>query len=196
MSHGRPPAGDGPGATASRETAVAVISAYGAFRLLLVLLAVWTFLEGFALVSGALNALSLGGHDRNAERIIGAQMIVLVPIYGVLVWQRERYRLLIWVPYAAQLAIMLPTGWALLHADTDNALLFAVSAIFFVLLFYLWWHSHPLDFYQPPDDDATDGEEEEDGTAEDEEADGEEDQDESGEEPPDRDERPRRYRRK
>jgi hypothetical protein len=194
MSHERPPAGDGQGAAASRETAVAVISAYGAFRLLLVLLAVWTFLEGFALVSGALNALSLGGHDRNAERIIGAQMIVLVPIYAVLVWQRERYRLLIWVPYAAQLAIILPTGWALLHADTDNALLFAVSAIFFVLLFYLWWHSHPLDFYQPADGDEAAGDDE--GEDEDE---GEEEDEDDGDaegEPQDRGERPRRYRRK
>jgi fatty acid desaturase len=194
MSHGRPPAGDGQGAAASRETAVAVISAYGAFRLLLILLAVWTFLEGFALVSGALNALSLGGHDRNAERIIGAQMIVLVPIYGILVWQRERYRLLIWVPYAAQLAIMLPTGWALLHADTDNALLFAVSAIFFVLLFYLWWHSHPLDFYQQPDDGDGAGEEEDESDEGEEEEDDE--ADEAEEEPHDRGERPRRYRRK
>ena len=194
MSHGRPPAGDGEGAAVSRETAVAVISAYGAFRLLLVLLAVWTFLEGFALVTGALDALSLGGHDRNAERIIGTQMIVLVPIYAILVWQRERYRLLIWVPYAAQLAIILPAGWALLHADTDSALLFAVSAIFFVLLFYLWWHSHPLDFYQPPDE--ADGDDEEEGESDEGEEDDEEESDEDEEEPPERGERPRRYRRK
>jgi hypothetical protein len=195
MNHGRPPAGDGEGAAVSRETAVAVISAYGAFRLLLILLAVWTFLEGFALVTGALDALSLGGHDRDSERIIGTQMIVLVPIYAILVWQRERYRLLIWVPYAAQLAIILPTGWALLHADTDSALLFAVSGIFFVLLFYLWWHSHPLDFYQPSGGDEADGGEEEDDSADEGEEDGEEEE-EGAEEPTDRGDRPRRYRRK
>ena len=53
---------------------IAVISAYGAFRLLLVLLALWSFFEGFALFSG-FNALSLGDANRAAQRIVGLQMI-------------------------------------------------------------------------------------------------------------------------
>jgi hypothetical protein len=179
------PTGDSSGGAVSRDSAVAVISAYGAVRLLMVLLALWTFLEGFALVTGGLDALSLGGHDRTAERIIGAQMIVVVPVYALLAWQRDRYRLLIWVPYGAQLAIILPTGWALLHADGDGALLFVVSVIFFALLFYFWWHSHPLDFFQP-------AEEEDAGTESDEE---EELDDEPDDRHPDPGDRPRRYRR-
>ena len=145
---------------ATRQEAVAVISAYGAFRLLIVLLAIWSFIEGFALFTGSFDALTLGGHDRTAEQVVGAQMIVLVPVYSLLAWRRERYRLLIWVPYGAQLAIILPLAWSLLKGNTDGLLMLIVSLIFFVLLFYFWYHSHPLDFFQPGEEEA---EEEEDG---------------------------------
>jgi hypothetical protein len=176
-----------------RDDAVAVISAYGAFRLLIILLAIWSFLEGFALFTGSFSALTLGGQDRTAERVIGAQMIVLVPVYGLLIWRRDQYRLLIWVPYGAQLAIMLPTAIGLLRGDTDGILLLFVSAFFFVLLFYFWWHSHPLDFFRDevelPGADEDDAEYEEAESDEDEEDEG--DATEGGETPG----RPRRYRR-
>jgi len=137
-----------PAKPAAQPSAVAVISATGAFRLLLVLLAIWTFFEGFALFTGGLSALSLGGQDRTAEQIIGAQMICFVPVYGLVAWQRERYRLLIWVPYGAQLAIVVSVTWGLLfRGDTDGLLLLIVSLTFGALLFYFWWHSHPLDFF-------------------------------------------------
>jgi hypothetical protein len=155
---------------AAQPSGVAVISATGAFRLLLILLAVWTFFEGFALFTGGLSALSLGGHDRMAEQIVGTQMIVFVPVYALLAWQRERYRLLIWVPYGAQLAIILPTSWGLLfHSDPDGVLLLMVSVVFFVMLFYFWWHSHPLDFFagggeEEYDDEGETDEEDDDDT--------------------------------
>lgn len=138
---------------------IAVISAYGAFRLLLVLLALWSFFEGFVLFSG-FNALSLGGADRTTERVIGLQMIGYVPVYGLLAWQRERYRLLVWVPYFAQLAIIVPVGWSVLTGNFDGILLLIVSITFFVLLFYFWWHSHPLDFYTEDDEEYEEDEEE------------------------------------
>ncbi len=162
MSVPTPPDAERP---ASRNDAVAVISAAGAFRVLLVVLAVWTFFEGFALFTGGLDALSLGGRDaRTAEQIIGAQMMVFVPVYALLAWQRERYRLLIWVPYGAQLAIIIPTTWALLFrsSKTDGLLLLVVSASFFALLFYFWWYSHPLDFFSGNDDEEYDEDEDED----------------------------------
>ena len=149
-------------APAPRNDAIAVISAAGAFRVLLVVLAVWTFFEGFALFTGGLSALSLGGNDRTAEQIIGAQMIVVVPVYALLAWQRERYRLLIWIPYGAQLAIIVPTTWGLLfRSDTDGLLLLVVSASFFALLFYFWWYSHPLDFFSGNDEEEYDEDEDE-----------------------------------
>jgi hypothetical protein len=145
-----------------------VINAAGAFRVLLVVLAVWTFFEGFALFTGGLSALSLGGDDRTGEQIIGAQMIVCVPVYALLVWQRERYRLLIWVPYGAQLAIILPTTWGLLfRSDTDGLLLLVVSASFFALLFYFWWYSHPLDFFSGNDEEEYDEDGDEDADEDD-----------------------------
>jgi len=179
-----------------RDDAVAVISAYGAFRLLIILFAIWSFLEGFALFTGSFSALTLGGQDRTAERIIGAQMIVMVPVYGLLVWRRDRYRLLIWVPYGAQVAIILPTAIGLLQGDTDGILMLVIAVIFFVMLFYFWWHSHPLDFYRPEDDLAAD---EEDGGEYEEE--GEEQEEEAGDGGPGgvpgarAPNRPRRYRR-
>lgn len=170
MTHEQQP-GQRAGPATTRQGAVAVISAYGAFRLLIILLAVWSFIEGFALFTGGFDALTFGGNDRTAERVIGAQLIVFVPVYALLAWQRERYRLLIWVPYGAQLAIILPTLWSLLRGDTDGLLLLVVSASFFALLFYFWWHSHPLDFFQPGEEEEgeeargeADGESDEDGS--------------------------------
>lgn len=148
-----------PATPPAQQTTIDVISAAGAFRLLLILLAVWTFFEGFALFTGGLSALSLGG-NRTAEQIVGAQMICFVPAYALLAWQRDRYRLLLWVPYGAQLAIILPVAWGILfRGDHHGLLLLVVSLTFFALLFYFWWHSHPLDFFA----NARDEEEYEDG---------------------------------
>jgi hypothetical protein len=139
-----------------------VISAYGAFRLLLIMLALWSFFEGFALFTG-FGALSLGGNDRTAERVIGLQMIGYVPVYALLAWQRDRYRLLVWVPYFAQLAIIVPVGWAVITGPSGSGLLLLiVSIVFFVMLFYFWWHSHPLDFYAEDVEVYADEDEEED----------------------------------
>lgn len=162
--------------TSARDDAVAVISAYGAFRLLLILMAIWSFFEGFALFFGRGEALTLGGsgeEKRVAEQIIGAHMLILVPVYGLLAWRRDRYRALMWIPYAAQLAMVLPLGISLLRLQNVGVLLFVVSAVFLTLLVYFWWQSQPLEFFQkkdqlepaPPDDaQALLDEEEDDGT--------------------------------
>jgi hypothetical protein len=149
------------------DDAMAVVSAYGAFRLLLGLLAAWSFFAGFALLIGALPL----GDDQLGERVVGAHMIVLSPVYGLLAWRRSAYRLFIWVPYAAQAAIVLPGLWEfVVNQNGDGGVLLIVSIIFLVLLIYLWTSSHPLGFFQPadveddedddevdPDDDATAG---------------------------------------
>jgi hypothetical protein len=131
---------------------VTVVSAYGAFRLLLGLLAVWSFFAGFALLTQALGQLSFGGQEEAAERVIGAHMIMLAPVYGLIAWRRSDYRLLIWIPYAAQLAFIIPLSWELLSdGETDGALLLVVSIIFLALLVYVWTSSRPLAFFQPED---------------------------------------------
>jgi hypothetical protein len=160
---------------------VAVISAYGAFRVLLVMLTLWTYFEGFALLTGGLSALSFGGGDRTAERVVGAQMIVFVPAYAMLAWRRDEYRLMIWMPYAAQLAVIIPTAWALLRGDYLGLLMLVVSLTFFVLLFYFWWHSHPLDYFVQTEEDGDDEIDEGDGEDDGEEGDESDDEEDDGE---------------
>jgi hypothetical protein len=162
-------------AVTTQENAIAVISAYGAFRLLMVLLAVWTFFAGFSLLTQGIGAISIGG-DAGAERVAGAQLIVIAPIYGLIAWRREQYRQLLWLPYAGQLAIIVPVLYDLLaNRDGHGALILIVSLIFFALLVYLWWSSHPLEHF------AGFGEEEEEEWEEEEEP---EEEDEEPEEPP------------
>jgi hypothetical protein len=149
-------------AARSADDAVAVVSAYGTFRVLLVLLAVWSFFAGFSLLTQGLGQLSFGGQDDAAERVVGAHMIVLAPVYGLIAWRRSEYRLLVWIPYTAQLAIILPALWELIsEGETDGALLFIVSIIFLVLLIYVWSSSHPLGFFAP--DEEEEFEEDDDG---------------------------------
>lgn len=145
--------------TAPARTSPAVIEAHSAFRLLLVLVTIWSFIEGFALFTGSIDALSLNA-DRVAERIVGAQMLVLSGAFALLAWRREQFRLLLWLPYAAQIAIIIPIGISIFGGSSDGALLFVVSLIFFVLLFYFWYHSHPLEHFQEAldEDDQEDAE--------------------------------------
>lgn len=136
------------------DDAISVVSAYGAFRLLLVLLAVWSFFAGFSLLTQGLGALSFGGDDDAAERVLGAHMILLAPIYGLIAWRRAEYRYFTWVPYVGQLAVILPSLWELVFGDFDGALLLIISIIFLALLVYVWTSSHPLAFFEPAEDEG------------------------------------------
>ena len=143
--------------------AVPVISAYGAFRLLLFLLAGWSLFAGFALVTG-FAALSYEGGT--ASKVAGFHLMILAPIYALIGWRREAYRLLIWLPYAGLLALILPGLWQLIvDQDVDAPLILVVSLIFFALFIYLWLSSaNPTDFFLPDveeeDDDDEDADEE------------------------------------
>lgn len=116
-----------------------VISSHGAFRALLVLLAIWTFFEGFALTTGVFDPVDVGT-DRTAERMLGGLMLVLAGVYATIAWHRERYRLLLWVPFAAQVAIVVP----LLFALPGGELLLVISSIFLALMMYVWWQSRDI----------------------------------------------------
>lgn len=148
-------AGSSNRAATTPDNAVAVVSAYGAFRLLLMLLAAWSFFAGFSLLTQGVGALSFGGQDQAAERAVGAHMIVLAPVYALIGWRRAEYRYFVWIPYAAQLAIIVPAFWGFVFdgPSDDGLLLLLVSIIFFVLLVYLWMSSHPLGFFQPASDE-------------------------------------------
>jgi hypothetical protein len=130
------------------DDAFAVVSAYGAFRLLLGLLAAWSFFAGFALIIGAMEY----GDDPLTRRVLGAHMLMLAPMYLLLAWRRADYRYFIWVPYAAQIAIVAPGLWELVvNQDFEGPLVLVVSAIFLALLIYLWTSSRPLAAFRSSD---------------------------------------------
>lgn len=194
----------GPVQTRDLRQQTAVVSAYGAFRLLLVLLAGWSFFAGFALLTG-FAALSYEGGT--ASRVAGSYMIVLAPVYLLLAWRRDEYRMLLWLPYAAQAAVIIPGLWQLVFdQEVDAPLILVVSMLFFVLLVYMWVSSHPLDFFNDDEDEQPEEEEDdeaeeldEDDEAEELEDDDDADTDETGREPAPRSTetagRGRRYRR-
>jgi hypothetical protein len=138
-----------------------VISSHGAFRALLILLSIWTFFEGFALTTGILDPVDVGT-DRTAERMLGGLMLVLAGVYATIAWRREQYRLLLWVPFAAQVAIVVP----LLFALPGGELLLVISSIFLALMLYVWWQSRDIELAS--DDDEEDDDEFDDEQADDE----------------------------
>ena len=145
----QPPSAD-QRAAIDADDAFAVVSAYGAFRLLLGLLAAWSFFAGFALIIGAMDF----GDDPLTRRVLGAHMLMLAPVYLLLAWRRADYRYFIWVPYAAQTAIVIPGLWELVvNQDFEGPLVLVVSAIFLVLLIYLWTSSRPLAAFRSSGDD-------------------------------------------
>jgi len=147
----RPTSGT-PASGGVRHAATGVVTNYGAFRVILIVLAIWSFFEGFALFTGGLAGLSFGG-SRSAQAAVGGHMIIMSALYALLAWQRERYRLLVWTPFAGQLALIIPTFFALISGNAHGLLLLIISCIFFVLLVYFWWERPMTPGPLPGDDD-------------------------------------------
>ncbi len=157
------------------DSPIAVISVYEAQRIVLALLAIWTFFAGFSLLTQGVGALSFAKNSASAERVVGAHMLILAPIYGLLAWRREDYPLLAWVPYAGLTAVVLPTIYDLFISRDrdfqDGALMLIVSLIFLVLLAYFRFFSHPAHVVQPEDDEYEEEDAEDEEAYEDDEAD-------------------------
>ena len=139
--------GPPPAPESVEERPGAVISAQSALRLVIGLLAMWTLLSGLALtffqdasaatIGGGLE----GGQGEAAQRLLGVHLLVLAPIYVLLAWDPRRFRLLLWVPYAAQGGVVAATAFDLLTTSRklqDGALPLIVATIFLVLLVYVW----------------------------------------------------------
>ena len=113
-------------------------------RLIILLIAVWSLLEGVVLVGfhgASSGALGAGVTDEAGQRLVGAQLLVLVPAYLLLAWRLPRYQVFVWLPFAAQLAVSLTVGYAIVVGDTDfgdGILACSVSAIFAALLGFVW----------------------------------------------------------
>ncbi len=137
-----PPAAEG----ARSEPPEAVISAQGALRLLLALLALWTFFSGLTLTffqdaAAATIGGGLGGSEGGAaQRLLGVHLLVLGPFYGMLAWEPQRFRVLLWVPYVAQGGVVLATLYDIAAGNRDfrdGSLPLIVAAFFFVMLLYV-----------------------------------------------------------
>jgi hypothetical protein len=136
-----------PAPDAAEQAPEAVISAQSALRLLLALLTIWTFFSGLALIffqerAGATIGGGLeGGEGTAAQRLLGVHLLVLAPIYGLLAWEPQRYRLLLWVPYVAQGGVVVVTAFDILTRERDFAdgvLPLIIAATFLVLLIGVW----------------------------------------------------------
>jgi hypothetical protein len=128
----------------------ATINAQSALRLLLVLLAIWTFFSGLALTffqdaAAATIGGGLGGSEGSAaQRLLGVQLMVLGPVYGMLAWEPERFRPLLWAPYAAQGGMVAVTLFDIATGDrdlSDGVLPLIVATFFFVMLVYVTFAS-------------------------------------------------------
>jgi hypothetical protein len=138
---------------------MAVISADNALRVVLVLLALWTFLSGLALTffQDASDATIGGGLQGDqgaaAQRLLGVHLLVIAPVYGLLAWEPQRFRLLLWVPYAATAGVVLTTLYDIGSGDRNfsaGILPLVVAVVFLVLLLYVTFARREL----PPEEAA------------------------------------------
>ncbi len=152
------PSASPPPVEATPEPPSAVLSARGTVRLVLALLAVWTFFSGLTLtffqdasaatIGGGLD----GGEGGAAQRLLGVHLLVLAPVYGMIAWEPQRFRLLLWVPYAAQAGVVFATLFDIVTGTrdfTDGALPLIVASVFLVLLVYVWRAARPAEL--PPE---------------------------------------------
>jgi hypothetical protein len=113
-------------------------------RIVVGMIAIWSLLAGLVLVffhgSGS-GALGAGVVDSSGQRLAGAQMLVLVPVYVLIALKPERYPMLPWLPFAGQAAVFFSVGYSILSGATDfgdGILPVAVSGIFLGLLGFIW----------------------------------------------------------
>lgn len=113
-------------------------------RVLVLLVAVWSFVAGIVLLAfhgASAGALGAGVADEAGQRLVGAHLLLLVPAYLLIAWRPERCKPFLWLPFAGQLALALTVGYSILAGETDfgdGILAFAVGAIFVVLLAFVW----------------------------------------------------------
>ena len=126
-----------------QETPPCMISADRALGLILILLTVWTAFSGLVLLffPDSAEATIGGGQGAAAQRLLGVHVLVLAPFYGLLALNRERYRMLLWVPYAVQTAVVVVTVLNIITGDldfVDGLLPLTVAATFLTLLVFIW----------------------------------------------------------
>ncbi len=126
-----------------QEPPAGMISADRALRLLLILLTIWTAFSGLVLLffPDSAEATIGGGQGKAAQRLLGVHVLVLAPIYGLLAWNRERYRMFLWIPYVVQSAVVVVTVLNMVTGDidfVDGLLPLTVGSTFLTLLVFVW----------------------------------------------------------
>lgn len=113
-------------------------------RLIVFLIAVWSLVAGLALTmfhGSSAAALGAGVADEAGQRLAGAHMLVLVPLYLLIAWRPQRYGSLLWLPFFAQAAVFLAVGYSMLGGETDVAdgvLAVSVSGMLAGALGFVW----------------------------------------------------------
>ena len=113
-------------------------------RIVVLLVALWSLLAGLVLVAfqgAASGALGAGIDEDSGQRLVGAHLLVLVPVYLLIALRIEEHRDLIWLPIMAQAAVVMAVGFSILTGDTsfaDGILPVAVGIIFTCLLAFIW----------------------------------------------------------
>jgi hypothetical protein len=112
-------------------------------RIITALIAAWSLLAGIALVffqGSSSGALGAGVADVAGQRLLGAHLIVLAPVYAVIAWRHDQYKGLAWLPLASQLCVFLSVSYSIMAGDTefgDAFVAVAVSAIFIGLFAFV-----------------------------------------------------------
>jgi hypothetical protein len=122
----------------------AMISTRLLTRLIILLIGIWSFAAGLVLLGFASSgggALGAGIADPAGQRLVGVHLLLLTPVYALIVLRPERYQVLMWLPFAAQLALALTVAYNMLAGSTsvgDGILASAISAIFAGCLGFVW----------------------------------------------------------
>ncbi len=110
------------------------------FQILLALLAGWTFVSGVlvAVVGGGAARVLTGVEDNPvATHLIGAHFLLIAPVYIILLKNLDRYRWLVWFPFAAQGAVLIPALYDVFAGDRDFAdavIPIVISAAFLLVI--------------------------------------------------------------
>jgi hypothetical protein len=113
-------------------------------RVIVTLIAAWSLVYGAVLAffhDASTGALGAGVEDIAGQRLVGAHMILLVPVYLMIAWHPDRYPMLHWLPFGGQLAVFFAVGYSMLAGTigfSDGILPVAVSSIFLGLLAFIW----------------------------------------------------------
>lgn len=121
----------------------AMLSAEGMLRVVVALLGVWTLYSGLTLtIWQGIDVATVAGDLENgpAARLVGVHLLVLWPVFWLIAWDLERFRWLLWMPYAHQAGVFVVTALDVVRGRrdfTDAALPLVVTAFFLVLLGYI-----------------------------------------------------------